>query len=269
MKKKNNISEFIICFAAFLFLFFMIVGNNMEKESDIANADNSNSIPIQTVPPVPVSTHPGATKTQPKVDKIWRKVPKGCEINFKAIKKAFNPKDVRTATLQRINARHSGMFNIGQVADISDFVNTQWKYFNDPFRSQHLFSASESLNILSGDCDDYAILIGSMVQSIGGEVRITYSCNNTECHAYAEVNLGKTPADDIKNYLMRRYNLTDIRQIGRRLDGNGDFWLNLDYLNGKHLGNAYFKELSGYRFYPKRDYCHSFIAPASAEIIHP
>ena len=50
---------------------------------------------------------------------------------------------------------------------ITYFLN--WVYVNDPAGTDYYAKASESLRLLRGDCDDYAILMASLIESIGGD----------------------------------------------------------------------------------------------------
>ncbi|GHT40803.1 hypothetical protein FACS189437_06900 [Bacteroidia bacterium] len=131
-----------------------------------------------------------------------------------------------------------GEFNLGQVCDIFDFSYTNWSYVNDPVTRDYYAKASETLkNGLNGDCDDFAILLCAMILSIGGEARISFAYDDTEGHAFTEVNIGTTNRHKVENYLTARYG---NNEMWHREDANGNWWLNLDW-QGQCPGAKYFK----------------------------
>jgi len=130
-----------------------------------------------------------------------------------------------------------------------------WNYVSDP-RSDHYSYANETLNYVNdtnrtgvGDCDDFAILMSSLVEAIGGTTRIVLSRSNDGVgHAYTEVYLGKlcTQDDsnilDIMDWLKTTYNTI---YIYLDIDNNTHYvWLNLDWgedeMGYSHPGLHYF-----------------------------
>jgi hypothetical protein len=135
-----------------------------------------------------------------------------------------------------------GNFNLGQICDIFDFCYKNWSYVNDPLSRDYYAKASETLkNGLNGDCDDFAILLCSMILSIGGEARISFAYDASSGHAFAEVNIGKTDRREIERYLTARYAYTEM---WHKEDGNGNWWLNLDW-QGQYPGAKYWKYSNG------------------------
>jgi Transglutaminase-like superfamily. len=85
-----------------------------------------------------------------------------------------------------------------------------------------------------GDCDDFAILMSALVESIGGTTRIILARNNsTGGHAYTEVYLGRINNSDsggqveaIIDWLKEKL---DADKIYTHIDTDTkDVWLNLD-----------------------------------------
>ena len=97
----------------------------------------------------------------------------------------INPYDlsVREAAADAIR-NHPGSYNVNQLFDIYDWVKQNIIYQNVPL-SGIPYPPSETLTTKSGDCKNQAVLIASMIESIGGraEVVINPSCE----HAYAIV----------------------------------------------------------------------------------
>jgi hypothetical protein len=155
-----------------------------------------------------------------------------------------------------IAGQNAGSYNLGQICDIFDHCYNNWKYVNDPKGNEIVEYASNTIsNGLNGDCDDFAVLVCSMILSIGGEARINYAYGQNGGHAFTEVNIGKT---DIEVYISKRYkNVYDNTGIWTRTDNQGNNWLNLDWF-AKHPGGKYFDYTHGTTFYIIQKYCNDF-----------
>jgi len=112
-----------------------------------------------------------------------------------------------------------------------------WNYVPDPIGEEYYAKASESIEQLAGDCDDYSILMVSCIKSVGGEARIVH----TKHHLYPEVKVSKK--EDFLNivYLIKR-ELFYKESLGKRIyyhvDNEDNIWLNFDY-TGKYPGAKY------------------------------
>lgn len=137
-----------------------------------------------------------------------------------------------------------GSFNLGQICDIFDFCYENWSYVNDPIARDYYAKASETLkNGLNGDCDDFAILVCSMILAIGGEARISFAYHDDDGHAFAEVNIGSTDRSDVEKYLLARYGKAELNH---KEEGD-DWWLNLDWW-GQYPGAKYWDYQNGTSF---------------------
>lgn len=133
---------------------------------------------------------------------------------------------------------YPGEYNLNQVSVVYDALRKGWYYYSDPSYKDEYKNANRTLQdgmvsgtIGVGDCDDFAILMASLLESLQGSTRIVfaYDQDTRENHAYAEVYLGKesdTRIDELINWLKSEYNLAEIP--GQVID-NGEVWLNLDY----------------------------------------
>ena len=155
-----------------------------------------------------------------------------------------------------IAGKHAGSYNLGQFCDIFDHCYNNWKYVNDPKGNEIIEYASNTIsNGLNGDCDDFAVLVCSMVLSIGGEARINFAYGQNGAHAFTEVNIGKTEVGD---YISKRYErVYDSSGIWTRTDKDGNKWLNIDWF-AKHPGGKYFDYTHGTTFYIIQEYCNEF-----------
>ncbi|RAU83052.1 transglutaminase [Pontibacter arcticus] len=105
-------------------------------------------------------------------------------------------------------------------------IRLNWKYVNDPLGMDYYSPPTESMGLLAGDCDDYAILMASSVMAIGGEARVVVSPS----HMYTEVKVGTT--EDIEKVTYAIRTLFPDEVAGGKIhfhETNGDLWINFDY----------------------------------------
>ena len=81
--------------------------------------------------------------------------------------------DVRNQAV-RLAAEHSGDRRIDQICSIYDHLSEDWRYVSDPKAMEYYSSASHTIKIGedkgcsgAGDCDDFAILMSSLIESVG------------------------------------------------------------------------------------------------------
>ncbi len=79
---------------------------------------------------------------------------------------------------------NSGVYSIQAVADAFDWVRSHIVYADDP--NDYWQSSSETLSWRTGDCEDYAILLASMIDEMGGNARV----NIIDGHAFPSVFVG-------------------------------------------------------------------------------
>jgi hypothetical protein len=160
-------------------------------------------------------------------------------------------------TAMTMAADYPGEYSINQVSQIyNTMAQGGWFYYNDPTGSESYQNANLSLQrgkikntIGMGDCDDFAILMTSLVQSIGGSARLifAYDDQNRSGHAYSELYLGKSgtaEVNDILRWLKSEYRVDDLSGINKTGE---EVWLNLDWGNditkaaypgGRHFGEG-------------------------------
>jgi hypothetical protein len=159
-------------------------------------------------------------------------------------------------------AKYPGDHTIGQISEIYDYLKNgdssrrNWAYVPDPRGIDYFSYANETLRngeeadcVGAGDCDDFAILMSALLESVGGATRIILAHNNsTGGHAYTEVYLGsldsqKSQVEEVIGWLMQKYNAD---KIYANVDTETmNVWLNLDWgLDEKgyaHPGGPFFK----------------------------
>ena len=116
-------------------------------------------------------------------------------------------------------------------------IRLNWKYVNDPVNMDYYSPPIESMELLAGDCDDYAILMASSVMAIGGEARVVIS----ESHMYTEVKVGKSKDIDAVSHVVRTLFPDEVNSGKIHFhETNDELWINFDY-TARHPG-GYFLE---------------------------
>lgn len=171
---------------------------------------------------------------------------------------ALDPTASRTRNeAVQIAAQDEGPFRIEQVARIWSHVRAEWRYVNDPHGDEFFARASETIhNGYAGDCDDFAIVLASMVEAIGGESRIVMLDGEQGGHAYTEVCIREAP-EEVARRLAVHYRRNWDRYLGQQQLSNIHFrsstacsvWLNLDW-NARVPGGPYGHEYWAVAIYP-------------------
>jgi PKD domain/Transglutaminase-like superfamily len=155
----------------------------------------------------------------------------------------------------RLVGRRSGAQSIDQISSIYDYLVGNWTYVSDS-RGLEVFQYSnytlemgrEVGSSGKGDCDDFAILLASLIDSIGGTPRIILANGPAGGHAYTEVYLGKMGGQDknldrILSWLRSEYRVNEIYYHTNPI--SGEIWLNLDWwkdTNGaNHPGGPFYQ----------------------------
>lgn len=143
-------------------------------------------------------------------------------------------------------SKSPGSYNVGQIACIYDYLYKNWKYVSDPTGKEYFSKASETIeNKLSGDCDDFAILMSSCIEAIGGRTRIVFAQNSVGGHAYTEVRISQNEEEakelikSLGDYINTMYGQILRSTYNYRKDTDGTIWLNLDW-DGPSPGANYF-----------------------------
>jgi len=162
------------------------------------------------------------------------------------IRDALRPPDpsVRDFAVGLVRPGHGGTFRMSQVCDIWDGVVARWTYVEDPRGSEYLSPPGRTIALgLKGDCDDYAVLMAALIESVGGAARIVYAKNGTIGHAYPEVFIGTTPEEFERGagYIRSRYGVETIGCHVTEGETGTLYWLNLD-LTARHPGGPFYPD---------------------------
>jgi hypothetical protein len=153
----------------------------------------------------------------------------------------------------QVAARDPGTFHVGQVAAIWREVRSRWSYVNDPRGDEYFATATETIeNNMVGDCDDFAILLVSMIEAIGGDARIVMSDGDRGGHAYAEACVPGEPESlitELRAHYRRQRARVRVNDLHYRSDDQCAVWLNLDW-NAETPGGPFGSEVWAVAIYP-------------------
>jgi hypothetical protein len=128
-----------------------------------------------------------------------------------------------------------------------------WTYVSDwsglevfQYSNYTLRKGNEAGKSGKGDCDDFSILLASLIESIGGTPRIIFAYSPTGGHAYTEVYLGKSNSKEAERMLRWLRSSYDANDVNAHVDpGNGDLWLNMDWWKdsggANHPGGPFYR----------------------------
>ena len=143
-------------------------------------------------------------------------------------------------TAARVAADDEGPFSVEQVARLWTHARSEWRYVNDPRGAEYFAKASESIgNGYVGDCDDFAIVLAAMIQSVGGQARVVMMDGPQGGHAYAEVCLPMS-SEEVRDRLAKHYRAHRTARLGNQRVESIHYrpseacavWLNLDWNAG-------------------------------------
>lgn len=122
------------------------------------------------------------------------------EKEFTRINEKVDPSDIGVRTMAAASAKkYPGQYNVFQICALFDDTKEEIQYISDP-RGKDVWSGpGETLTVDAGDCDDYAILLSSLIEAIGGTSRVYL----TDTHAFTAVYIGNETeeiADAIGDY---------------------------------------------------------------------
>ena len=157
-----------------------------------------------------------------------------CSMNCSMLEQAVDYTNSMTKSFANLLASKSeGTYNLGQICEIYSYLRNKWKYVNDPVDNEYVAYASESIQDcnLSGDCDDFAVLMAACLLAVGGEVCInTSQTYNGDGHAFTEVDVSRFSMTEVRD-VVEEYFGTYTRipsTLNYRCEGN-HVWLNLDW----------------------------------------
>ncbi|MES2411201.1 MAG: transglutaminase [Bacteroidota bacterium] len=156
-----------------------------------------------------------------------------------------NPK-IRTFAIKAIDKHfkdvkgYNDYFTVIQSFAIFKEINSRWYYISDPKGRDYIAKATESVQYLSGDCDDHSVFMAACIKSIGGTMRLIH----TKGHIYPELLIGNKKDLEHINYAIKKVLFTmesKGKPLNYHIDERGNIWLNLDY-TAKYPGGPFMNE---------------------------
>lgn len=156
-----------------------------------------------------------------------------------------NPK-IRNFAIMAINKHFKHVkgyydyFTIIQSFAIFKEINSRWNYVSDPKGHDYIAKATESLEYLSGDCDDHSVFMAACIKSIGGTTRLIH----TKGHIYPELLIGSKKDLERINYAIKKVLFpieSKNKTLNYHIDERGNIWLNLDY-TARYPGGPFMDE---------------------------
>ena len=149
---------------------------------------------------------------------------------------------------------YPGDRTINQICSIYEHMVGKWSYKSDTRGIEVFQYSNQSLERGAGrfsgqgDCDDFAILLASLVESVGGTSRIILAYGPMGGHAYTEVYLGNASSSEsdvqrMLSWLRKNYKVKDVNtHTDLKTD---DVWLNLDWWKDPNTGRDLAKHPGG------------------------
>jgi len=148
--------------------------------------------------------------------------------------------------------KYPGPYSVAQICAIWYHLKENWRYVNDPRSKEYLAPASETIKVgLAGDCDDFAILMASLIEAIGGSARVVIAQGKSGAHAYCEVYMASNEQGsqvvinsiatrDFFKKLFSELRIVSNHRFHYHKDSAGGCWLNLDW-GADYPGGAFFE----------------------------
>jgi len=191
----------------------------------------------------PSSTNPPSTPNSNELQNYSFTSYENQELYYGVYCDKINPYDlnVRKAAADAIR-NHSGNYNINQLFDIYDWVKENIIYQNVPLAGIP-YQPSDTLTTKSGDCKNQAVLIASMIESIGGTAKFVA---DPDCeHAYTIVYFGPS-GSDVSWFTQEVASHYGSNAQVRYFISDSDIWVIFDPAGGNYPGNT-LPECSGNR----------------------
>ena len=107
---------------------------------------------------------------------------------FQKVNTYITPEDPSVKAMAReIAQKYPGKYNVYQICSVFDAVSKNIAYVSEPEGVDYWQYPNETLRIKSGDCEDHAFLLASLIRDLGGTARLY----GTDDHMFAAVYIGE------------------------------------------------------------------------------
>ena len=164
------------------------------------------------------------------------------EEDLRRIARVVDPEEPAVVEFVRetVSEENVGAYNIGQVCDLFDRLIGDWSYVPDPRIGDAFVPPWVSLLTLSGDCDDFAVVLASCILALGGCSEIIFVDEGLFGHVYALLYVGEGAVHiaRLRGYLRGRYS-TAVSAARFCRDAAGGLWLPLDWVDAHPGGRRW------------------------------
>ncbi|MEZ4250629.1 MAG: transglutaminase-like domain-containing protein [Polyangiales bacterium] len=171
----------------------------------------------------------------------------------------------------RIAAQNEGSYSVEQVARIWSHVRGHWRYVNDPRGTSTAHASASIENDYIGDCDDFSIVLVSMIQATGGDARLVMM-DGPQGGSRLRRGVRAGTSDEVRDKLAAHYRRNLDSNLGRQRIQTVHFrpghdcgvWLNLDWNAGVRAASTK-PSVGPWRSTPT--VVPMTLAPAGAEVV--
>ncbi len=132
-----------------------------------------------------------------------------------------------------VRTERPGNYSILQVVEAFEQVRAAIDYKDDG-NVDHWQDAAETLELGTGDCEDHAILMASVIGALGGNARV----NIVQGHAFPTVFVGTTEQQmaQVENAIASYYGLAPGELTAAHLVDEAGYWLVVDTTGFPYAG---------------------------------
>jgi transglutaminase-like putative cysteine protease len=138
-------------------------------------------------------------------------------------------RDAVTALTAQVRALNPGNYSLQQLLYAFDWVRKNIEYADDP--TDLWQNAKDTMMLRSGDCEDHAILMATLIRELGGSARF----NLIEGHAFATVFIGDSYTDLTAIKLAVSSHYGTIVPVHYLQDSSG-YWMTMDTVGFPYAG---------------------------------
>jgi len=181
-------------------------------------------------------------------------IPVSFEKTAQIVSKAIEPTNsiVRNYAVNLVK-KYPGVYNVPQICSIWYDLKENWRYVSDPRGQDYFAPANETIKVgLAGDCDDFAILMASLIEAIGGGARVAFTLNAKQGnHAYCEVFIGNTEQEKERACasILVHPKVSPYILVNWHESKKSGYWLNLDW-SADYPGGPFFEASQLIFIYP-------------------
>jgi hypothetical protein len=150
---------------------------------------------------------------------------------YDKVNSRIDEKAVGTVITQ-IHEAYPGEYSVLQVCEAYEWVNSHVAYASDA--GDYWQSAKETMTLLTGDCEDHAILMASIIKGLGGNARV----NVISGHAFPTVFVAKNESGlaqaeaSVNSYY---WTMSGSLRINYLIDDLG-YWMVIDTTGEPYVG---------------------------------